>query len=83
MIKINQSFYLTDTFIISLFLSSFQRPPTSSWRNSGAHESGSGLFKAQDNSESMVLKQKKAEKWFDAWTVLKILFKTENAISWG
>lgn len=65
MVKISQSFYPTDAFLISLFLSAFQRPPASSWRNSGAHESGSGLFKAQDNSESMVLKQKKAEKWFN------------------
>lgn len=61
MVKIGQSFILTDAFIVSLFLSAFQRPPASSRRNSEAHERESGLFKAQDNSESLALKQKKGE----------------------
>lgn len=59
MVKISQSFTFSDAFIVSLLFSAFQRPPASSWRNSEAHEGESGLFKAQDNSESLVLKQKK------------------------
>lgn len=78
MVKISQSFTITDAFIVFLFLSAFQRPPASSWRNSEAHERESGLFKEQDNSESLVLKQKKGEMWLNALNSIQKLLQNRK-----